>query len=68
MATINTNFGRKTVVRRVGSAGEYYYTIPTPSAPNGEWWVLNPQLGFVDVAGNSRGLLAAIRKHRDGEG
>lgn len=59
MSTISTACGIKTVVRRVGVQGEYYYTLPTLSAPHGEWWTLNPQRGFVPVPGNGRALLAA---------
>jgi hypothetical protein len=58
---IKSAFGPKTVVRRIGRAAEYYLTKPTSSAPNGEWWVLNPQHGFVSVSiVSSPGLLAAI--------
>lgn len=58
---IQTAFGTKTVVRRVGKvAAEYYFTLPTPNAPNGEWWTCNPQQGFVPVPSNGRGLLAAL--------
>ena len=38
---------------------EYYQEAPSASAPNGAWWVLNPQWGFVPIASNSRGLVAA---------
>lgn len=66
MATfkIETAFGRKTAVRRIGTAGEYCYTLPAPNAPNGEWWTLNPQRGWVPVASNSRGLLDAQERER----
>lgn len=57
---IKTPFGKKAVVRRIGAAAEYYQTTTTPNAPHGAWWVLNPQTGFVPVASNSRGLLAAL--------
>lgn len=60
MANIETAFGTKRVVRRVGVCGEYVETTPTRSAPNGEWWTLNPQRGFVPVDSNARGLLAAL--------
>jgi hypothetical protein len=57
---IDTASGRKTVVQRAGVAGDYYYTLPAPNAPNGEWWTLNPQRGYVSVPSNSRGLMAAL--------
>jgi hypothetical protein len=57
---INTAFGPRSVVRRVGVAGEYYETLPTRSAPNGEWWVHNEQKGFVPVPSNGRALRAAL--------
>lgn len=60
MTTIKTAFGDKHVSKRVGICGEYYLTLPTPSAPNGEWWTCNPQRGFVPVPSNSRALVAAI--------
>lgn len=60
MMTIQTAFGRKKITRRAGVAGEYYFEAPSPSAPNGGWWALNPQKGFVPVASNSRALLAAL--------
>lgn len=60
MSTINTAFGKRHVVRRIGTHGVYWQTLPTESAPDGEWWVLNEQHGFVPVASNSRGLLAAL--------
>lgn len=53
--TINTPFGRKIIVRRVGTSGEYYQEAST-----GDWWTCNPQHGFVPVASNSRALQAAI--------
>jgi hypothetical protein len=56
--TIQTAFGKRRVVRVIG---EYVQTIPTPSAPNGEWWTLNPQRGYVPVPPNARGLLAACK-------
>lgn len=59
-STIQTTSGPRVLVRRVGAAGEYYETIPTRAAPNGEWWVRNPQRGIVPIAGNSRGLQAAL--------
>lgn len=61
-AQINTPFGKKTVVRRVGSQKEYYLTLPTAAAPNGEWWVLNPQSGFVPVPSNGRALVEALAR------
>jgi hypothetical protein len=54
---IQTAYGKRHVVRRIGS---YVETIPTPAAPNGEWWVLNPQKGYVPVASNSRALLHTL--------
>jgi hypothetical protein len=64
MTTISTPFGKRTVIRRTGVAYEYWYTAPTPSAPHGEWWVLNEQRGFVPIASNSRGLIAALANER----
>lgn len=58
---INTPFGKRELVRRAGVAGEYYFTLPTASAPHGEWWVLNEQRGYVAIASNAPRLLAAIR-------
>lgn len=60
MDTINTPYGKKWVVRRVGTSGEYYYTTPTPNAPNGAWWTLNPQRGFVPVSTMTKGLQDAL--------
>ncbi len=57
---IKTTFGDRHVVRRVGVCGEYYYTTPTPSAPHGEWWVCNPQHGYVPVPSNGKALAEAI--------
>jgi hypothetical protein len=61
-ATIQTTIGIKHVVRRVGVMREYYHTLPTPSAPHGEWWVHNPQYGFVPVPSNGRALCAALEE------
>jgi hypothetical protein len=61
---IKTPFGPKRIVRRVGACAEYYFEAPGPSAPNGGWWTLNPQHGFVPVASNSRALLAALSEAR----
>jgi hypothetical protein len=58
--TIRTPYGKKTITRRVGVAGEYYFEEPSPSAPHGAWWTLNPQTGFVPVPSNSPALLAAL--------
>ena len=55
---IQTAFGEKTVSKRVG---EYYYSLPAPNAPNGAWWTLNPQHGFVPVPSTSRALQEALR-------
>lgn len=64
---IETAFGKRTVVRRVGAQGEYAETLPTPSAPHGEWWTQNPQRGWVPVPSNGRALLSAIeREHAKG--
>ena len=60
---IKTAFGEKTIDYRVGTCGEYYHEIPGPSAPNGGWWTLNPQTGFVPVPSNSRALRATIGAH-----
>lgn len=60
MTRINTPQGSKRVLRRVGVAGEYYLTSPTETSPNGEWWTLNPQTGYVSVPWNSRALCSAL--------
>lgn len=60
VTTIQTPAGKKHIGRRVGVAKEYYFELPSPSAPNGGWWTLNPQHGFVSVPSNSRALRAAI--------
>ncbi len=59
---IQTAFGPRAVVRRVGRAAEYYFTAPTKSAPNGEWRVFNGQRGFVPVPSNARGLVLACQE------
>lgn len=56
---IRTVFGVKTVVRRIGEAGQYVWTAPLPNAPNGEWWTFNPQKGWVPIPSNGRALMAA---------
>lgn len=61
--TIETAFGRKQVLKRVGASGEYYYTAATKAAPNGEWWILNPQKGYVPVPSNSRALQYALKHY-----
>jgi hypothetical protein len=61
---IPTAFGDRYVVRRFGVTLEYYETIPTKSAPHGEFWVLNPQRGFVPVSSTSRGLVRAKNEVR----
>lgn len=62
MTTISTAFGKRTVFRIVGGCLKtgYVYTQPTPAAPNGEWWTLNPQRGYVPVPSNARGLACAL--------
>jgi hypothetical protein len=61
--TISTAFGVKTVDRVIGCMVQRYVkTLPTPSAPNGEYWTLNPQRGYVPVASNSRALVAALSR------
>ena len=62
MTTIDTPFGKRRVARIVGGClvTGYVYTVPTANAPNGEWWTLNPQHGYVPVASNSRGLIRAL--------
>ncbi len=62
---IQTAFGPKIIDRRIGAGKEYYHEIPGPSAPNGAWWTLNPQTGFVPVASNSRALLFAISENSE---
>ena len=57
---IATAFGKRTAVRRFGKIGEYAETLPTPGAPNGEFWTLNQQRGWVPVASNSRALRLAL--------
>ena len=57
--TIQTTSGKKRVTRRTNE-GAYYQTVPTLSAPNGEWWTLNPQRGFVPVPSNGRALLSCL--------
>jgi hypothetical protein len=59
---INTAFGKRSVIRRAGTMGEYYQTMSTPSAPNGAWWTLNPQRGFVPVPSNAPALLEALAR------
>lgn len=54
---ITTAFGARTINRVVDG---YVNTLPTVSAPNGEWWVLNPQRGYVPVPSNARGLVDAL--------
>ncbi len=58
--TIETLSGKKTIGRRVGTAGEYYYELPTPSAPHGGWWTRALSGQFISVPSNSRALLAAL--------
>jgi len=57
---IQTPFGIKTIIRRVGAQSEYLYEMPGPSAPNGGWWMHNDQRGYVSIPSNSRALLAAL--------
>jgi hypothetical protein len=60
MKQIKTPFGLRTLVRLVGTQGEYAETLPRPAAPNGEWWVFNLQHGWQPIASNGRALRAAI--------
>jgi hypothetical protein len=62
---IETAFGRKRVIRRFGYCAEYAETIATGAAPNGEYWLLNEQHGWVPVASNGRALQAALADSRD---
>lgn len=57
MTSIRTAYGKRFVTRVVDG---YVQTRSRPSAPHGEWWVLNPQTGYVPVPSNSPGLAAAI--------
>ena len=57
--TIKTALGKRYVVRALWFRN-YVFTSPRPHAPNGEWWTLNPQQGWVAVHPNSRALLASI--------
>lgn len=60
---IETPFGKRSVVQRIGAGGEYAFTAPRPSAPHGEWWVLNPQRGWIPTSpSESRALRTALRK------
>jgi len=63
--TIETAFGRRSVVRRFGAASEYAYTIPRASAPNGEFWVFNEQRGWVPVPSNGRAVSFYWKKALD---
>lgn len=60
---IDTAVGKKTIIGRVGAQGEYYFEAPNRSAPNGAWWILNEQKGFVPIPSNGRALLHAIEHH-----
>jgi hypothetical protein len=64
MGKIKTAFGMKQVVRRFGAMSEYYETVPTKSAPNGEYWTHNAQLGFVPVPSNGRALQAVLAESK----
>ena len=56
---IQTQYGKKTLVRCFGVAYEYAETMPTTSAPNGEYWVFNLQKGWIPVSSNSRAFILA---------
>lgn len=43
---INTAYGKKRIIRRVGPAAEYYFEMPGPSAPHGGWWTPEPAKGL----------------------
>jgi hypothetical protein len=60
---IVTESGKRALVYRFGPVGEYAYTAPTKSAPNGEFWVNNPQRGWVSIPGNGRAISAARNEH-----
>lgn len=59
MFTIQTPFGKKTILRRIGVAFEYYEEAPSASSPHGGWWTHNDQKGFVPVPSNGRALCHA---------
>ncbi len=60
--TIQTSYGKKSIIRRIGVAGEYYQEVPGPNAQHGGWWVLNPQRGFVPIPSNGRALMLAKKE------
>lgn len=64
MKTINTAYGKRNV-RHVISYGlaVYIKTASTLNEPNGSWWTMNPQRGYVDVPSNGRSLTAAIAEN-----
>ncbi len=47
---IKTPLGIRCLVRRVGTQGEYYLDTL------GQWWVHNPQKGFIATEANHRCL------------
>ena len=51
---ITTAHGRKQIVRRAGTGGEYYQEV------NGGWWVRTMAGDYVPVPLSSRALLAAL--------
>jgi hypothetical protein len=57
---VQTPFGKRAIVRRVGVQGEYYQTI-NPRTSDLEWWVMNLQRGLVATSpSQSRALRAAL--------
>lgn len=54
---IQTAYGRRSIGTRVG---DYVWTLPHPGDPNGAWWTLNQQRGWVYVPSNSRALRLAL--------
>jgi hypothetical protein len=59
---IRTAYGEKLIVRRIGKQGEYLYEPANKSAPNGGWWLLNAQRGYVPVPSNSPALVLAKKE------
>ena len=59
---IETAFGRKHIVRRVGPQREFYQDT------DHQWWTVNPQHGWVPVPSNSRALRASIPSYTTQDG
>ena len=47
---------KRQIKGRVGVRGEYYQDV------GGQWWTINPQVGWVVVPMTSRALQAAISR------